>query len=404
MKAPSKPNLVANFRAKVAQLLAFVETELSTFDSLKVVKPTDPNDSFLCHLVTKLKALDESTISKFLRQQPALYQDILASSEVRSEANIIEGRVFSKRGSPKKAGDQKLERRRRQSFAATSYGNVEIILSTEGILEMSDLNFLFSLNAFFLPYCDSDRTRNMYEHFFDHFLKAVQKHQPPSPGFQLLQHSIMIIQNVSESWMNALEVILEMLDMAFTRLKTHEVILSPGLKTSFNSECEDDVELKYRNLIDFVTSLDKIYRMIGTGHLTDVNSRRPNMAKIVLKPDGYVDKIEAQLEALHMAREVHLCLSQSSLSIAEPFADEFPDFVGQLKLYIQTFMTFSDSLYDPCGVFQTFVSTFVTTCRHFEVAETNLNTVLESPRRSPKENKWFSPRKSSESPRENKEK
>lgn len=404
MKLPNRPNAVQVLRSRITQLLAFIEIELSTFDTLRVVKPTDPNESFLWSLIQKLKALDVSSVSKFLIAQPVKYAEILSSQEVKSEANIIEGRVFAKRGAPKKAMDEKLERRRRQSFAAVSYGNAEIILSTEGITHMSDLNFLFSLNAFFLPYCNSERTRNMYEHFFDHFLKAVQKHQPASRNFQMLQESIMIIQNVSESWMNAIEVMLEMIGLAFIRMKTHELMMSPGLKTSFNAECEDELEQKYRNILNFVSSADKIFRMIGTGHLTDVNSTRLNIPKVVIKPDGYHEKIQGQLDALNMAREVHIILSQSSLSIVEPFADEFPDFVTQLKLYIQTFMLFSDNLQDKTSMFQNFVASFVSTCKSFDVLEANLNTVLESPKRSPKDGKWFSPRKSNGSPRENKEK
>jgi hypothetical protein len=426
MKTFQKLPAIEIFRSKAAQLLSFVECELGTFDTLSVTSNgakknsslttagdtnvardenmdsascVQPNAAFLFSLISKLKALDVSGVSTFLRSHEDTFMEILRDPRVKNEANVIEGRVFTKRGAPKKPQDDRLERRRRQSFAATAYADGEIILSTEGIKSMSDLNFLFSLNAFFLPYCDSSKQRTMYEHFFDVFLKLVHEKQPATPSFRLLQESIMIIQKISEAWMNSIEVLLEMLSIGFTRIKTHEAMMTPSLKSSFNSETQDGTARRLSEVLKVITSQDKVYRMIGTGSLTDANSKRTKIPTLIIKPENYLDKFCNQMEILEFARETDTIVIDVSVTIISEFVTEFPEFVNSLRLYIETFRIFTETLIDKTGVFQTFASSFINMCKILDVHESNLNVTLESPKRSPKGNKWFSPRKSLSSPK-----
>jgi len=423
MKTSQKSAAIEIYRSKASQLLSFLEQELGTFDTLSTksaeskknssltmardtnvahdgnIDSVQPNAAFLFSLISKLKALDVSGVSTFLRSHQNVYVEILRDPRVKNEANVIEGRVFTKRGAPKKPQDDRLERRRRQSFAATAYADGEIILSTEGIKSMSDLNFLFSLNAFFLPYCDSSKQRTMYEHFFDVFLKLVHEKQPATPSFRLLQESIMIIQKISEAWMNSIEVLLEMLSIGFTRIKTHEAMMTPSLKSSFNSETQDGTARRLSEVLKVITSQDKVYRMIGTGSLTDANSKRTKIPTLIIKPENYLDKFCNQMEILEFARETDTIVIDVSVTIISEFVTEFPEFVNSLRLYIETFRIFTETLIDKTGVFQTFASSFINMCKILDVHESNLNVTLESPKRSPKGNKWFSPRKSLSSPK-----
>lgn len=403
MKLPPKFSSIELFRSKASQLLTFIERELETFDTLDINTKSSDNHSFLFSLVSKLKALDKSHIVTYLKSNRDAYSQILVDPKLKPEADIMNGRIFAKRGAPKKTQDDRGERRRRQSFAAVSYGNLEMILTTESILSMSDLNIIFSLNAFFLPYCDSDKQRTMYEHFFDVFLKVVNEKHPESSGFHLMQESIMIIQKISEAWMNSIEVILEMINLGYIRIKTHEAMMNPNMKSSFNSECKDEMEIRFYEVLKTIASPKKVFRMIGTGSLTDANSKHMGLNTLVLRPDTCFDKLGNQIEVLRMAREVDLITIEISISIITPFVSEFPEFVSQLRLYMETFKIFSDSLFEKGGLFQGFVTIFGTMCKNLETVEKGLNVVLDSPRRSPKDSKWFSPRKTGSSPREAKE-
>lgn len=395
MKPIIKLSSIDNFRSKSSQLLNFVEVELGTFDILKTGSDSDQNVSFLFNLISELKALDVSSVSNFLCKTGDEYSTFFQDQRVKCEADVRDGRVFAKRGAPKKSQDNTFERRRRQSFAATTFGDLEVILSTETIKSMSDLNFIFSLNAFFLPYCDSNKQRTMYEHFFDKFLCVIHEKEASSSSFRLLQESVMIIQKISEAWMNLIEVLLEMLSIGYTRIRTHEAMMTPRLKSSFDTETSDETERRLAEVVKIITSQDKVYRMIGTGSLTDANSKRVKIPTLMMKPENYLDKFNDQLEILELARETNMTTIDMSVIIISEFTEEFPNFVSNLRLYIETFRTFSDSLDEKSGVFQTFASSFLNMCKTLDMHESNLNVVLESPRRSPKESKWFSPRKKS---------
>lgn len=399
-----KPSQVIElFRSKVSQLLKFIERELETFDTLDISSKPCDNPSFLFSLVEKLKALDKSHIATYLKANRDHYDQVLTHPKLKLEADVLNGRIFAKRGAPKKPQDNREERRRRQSFAAVSYGNVDLILTTECVLSMTDLNIIFSLNAFFLPYCDSVKQRTMYEHFFDTFLKVLNEEEPESRSFHLMQESIMIIQKVSEAWMNSIEVMLEMINLGYIRIKTHEAMMNPNMKSSFNSECQDETEVRFHDVLKIIASPNKVFRMIGTGSLTDANSKHLRLSALVIKPDTYLDKLTNQIEILNMAKDVDNITTDMSINIITPFASEFPEFVSQLRLYIETFKIFSDGLFEKGGLFQSFVVVFELMCKTLENTEKGLNVVLESSPRKPKDNKWFSIRKSSTSPREPKE-
>jgi hypothetical protein len=391
MKLPTRSNAIDVWRSKASQLLAFLEAELSTFDTLEEFCLLTPNKSQLFLLTEKLKLLDISSVSNFINEWNGEFDAILCDKRIESEANIHDGRVFSKRGAPK---NPKNDRRERQSFSSTSYGNSELILTTESIKTMSDMNFIFSLNAFFLPYCDSNKQRNMYEHFFDVFLKVLHEREKASSNFLLLQESVMIIQKISEAWMNSIEVLLEMLNIGFIRIKTHQAIMTPNLKSSFNTEITNETEKRFNDVLRIIASQEKVYRMIGTGSLTDANSKRAKIPTLMMTPENHIDKFNDQVEILSLARQTDVILIETSVIMVSSFVSEFPDFTTSLRLYIESFRTFSDSMSDKTGIFHTFASSFMNMCKSLSNHESNLNVVLESPRRSPKD-KWYSPRRKS---------
>lgn len=364
---------------KVTQnLCSFVKIEMSTFDTLDDVPR--PNDSYLFQLIAKLKELDESTVKVALSKNP----EIFLRPEIQREANIRDGRIFTKRGSPKKSVDENVERRRRQSFAATNYSDVEIILTTEGVKEMTDLNMLFSMNAFFLPYCESKRQRSMYEHFFNTLVEEAQKLDGTKTSFMILQDSIMIIQSVSEAWMNNIELILNLIQLAYLRIKTHNGVMRSTASCSMLHEEQSSGNDTLVELTKLLQSETKIFKMIGTGKLLEVEGKKCDGLKLDINVEPWLDRLKGQIEALEMSHETDEITIETGLKTIAKY-DKNVAFIANLRVFVETFSVFKSRLRSNNDVFSTFVKVVTTMFKSFDHDEKEMLTKYESPRKSPKQ-------------------
>lgn len=383
------------FETASQRLCDFLRTEMSTFDTLSF--KNEENRSFLFKLTSKLKDFDRSTIANFLKSNVEAYENILDSPALKAEANIREGRIFSKKVH-KKNVDVATERRRRQSFAATSYADFEIILTTESVKGMSDLNILFSMNAFFLPYCGSSKQRSMYESFFHTLVTEVHKQEKPCPTFMILQESIMIIQTISEAWMNTIELLLGLLQLAYLRVKTHNAVMRCDAKSSVLHEESSCSSESVSELINFLNSEDKVFRMIRTGKLLNVEGRANSIPKLEIESEPWLSKLQSHLDSLEASNELDEITLSSSVEILSHFDGPGLDFVGELRAYLETFRVFKESLKSKNGVFDAFVKITTNMFKSFEFEEKELSSRFDSPRKSPKSERgsyfasFFSPR------------
>jgi hypothetical protein len=136
---------------------------------------------------------------------------ILGALKLNGEIDLKDGFIFSRRGGAKIVQNLDLERRRRQSFTSTNFSDQDALLRAEKLKEMSDLNFLFSLNGYHLPYCESSKQRSMYEGFFAAFLREVHAGKPESHSFRVLQEAITALYITSELSVDFLECLFEII-------------------------------------------------------------------------------------------------------------------------------------------------------------------------------------------------
>uniref|UniRef100_A0A6C0CF23 Uncharacterized protein n=1 Tax=viral metagenome TaxID=1070528 RepID=A0A6C0CF23_9ZZZZ len=135
--------------------------------------------------------------------------NILTALKLSGEIELKDGFIFSRRGGAKVVQNLDLERRRRQSFSSTNFSDQDGLLRAERLKEMSDLNFLFSLNGYHLPYCESSKQRSMYEGFFAAFLREVHAGKSESHSFRVLQEAITALYITSELCVDFLECFFE---------------------------------------------------------------------------------------------------------------------------------------------------------------------------------------------------
>jgi hypothetical protein len=207
-------------------------------------------------LIQNLKSLDGTYIQSRLHDKTKLrhiWTKLVAANEVQLNNNqIIVVRWKSKPGAdsneikgPKpssnpvnKHSDKSTTRPRRISFASIKVYDADKILTTEELFSMTDLKFLFSLNDYHLPGCDSTKERGIYEHFFDRFLqllledsKSLKTNKSIHGGnfkydsleeyvYLVLQETIFMLHTIVELFVNVIELLLEMINFIQLRIKT----------------------------------------------------------------------------------------------------------------------------------------------------------------------------------------
>ena len=152
---------------------------------------------------------------------------VLGALKLSGEIELKDGFIFSRRGGAKIVQNLDLERRRRQSFSSTNFVDQDALLRAEKLKDMSDLNFLFSLNGYHLPYCESSKQRSMYENFFAAFLREVHGGKPESHSFRVLQEAITALYITSELCVDFLECLFEIIGIVRSCSKMVAVVETP---------------------------------------------------------------------------------------------------------------------------------------------------------------------------------
>ena len=117
-----------------------------------------------------------------------------------------------------------MTRPRRLSFVSTKYADTDEFITKSKLKEMSDLEYLFMLNAYRLPYCEKNDGRSMYESFFDQFIRLLVREDEfkDDDGFRymVLQECVFIIHIFTEFTVSIIECIIEIVNVINTRIKT----------------------------------------------------------------------------------------------------------------------------------------------------------------------------------------
>jgi len=223
-------------------LVLVIRHQLELLDDLEITGSKATNNSFLHKIVAEIVGFN----SCYLQSQTAYFEQAVAVSIKKGEVDFRDGMFFSKRGGRKTNIEEKSVRR--MSFAATNYCDNTEILRLEKLKEMTDLEFLFSLNGYHLPYANSTSRRSMYESFFSVFINEVSTiaNQSAAPSgedespeaetaaaylFALLQESIYMLHSVTEYTVSIAECIFEMMSWVNPRLKSIPMSINLRLPT-----------------------------------------------------------------------------------------------------------------------------------------------------------------------------
>jgi hypothetical protein len=210
-------------------------------------------------LIHNLKSLDGTYIQSRLRDTSKLrhiWTKLVAANEIQLNENQII--IVRWQGNPSidskplktsnpldmNSDKHPTGRPRRISFASIKVYDGDKILTTEELAAMTDLKFLFSLNGYHLPGCDSTKERGIYEHFFDRFLKLVLEDSRSLKGnksmhgsnfqydsleeyvYLVLQETIFMLHTIVELFVNVIELLLEMINFIQLRVKTASSVTS----------------------------------------------------------------------------------------------------------------------------------------------------------------------------------
>lgn len=330
----------SQFFRDVGELCTLIRVQMETLDN---VNDGDSSHGFLFRLVENLKTLDESSVKTLLEENEDLLKEVSMTLVMNKEIEVRDGFVFSRRGGAKLLQNLDHERRRRQSFTSTAFSDQDALLRLDKVKEMTDLNFIFSLNGYHLPYCESSKQRSMYEWFFSSFLHEVHSKFPEPPIFKLMQESIMTIYIVSELCVDLLECLFEIISMVRTKLK----------EVDMNSSSDSERERPRTPRIMFDATLlehlqrcfqasDKVFNKFRSRKLLNSIASEADETWLV-KFDNYK---EAILEAVFVHKASCYALSTSIQDLRStrggrpPLKPEAAAFCNDLIIYIDSYNDF----------------------------------------------------------------
>lgn len=248
--------------------------------------------SYLKDLIKTLKSLDSKEIAQNITHNSKEFLEIIQTLNVKKEIDTKDGFIFTKRAVKEEVIDPETKARR-MSFANTKFANSNLILKIEDLREMTNLNYIFSMNGYHLPFCESSNQRAMYEHFFSEFLKEYDNDFPLSNRYQLLLESVMTIYIITEMLVDVLEAIFEIIDIIGIRIKSCSALLDVANVNRFNDVKND---LLMYLIVEFRNN-NRAYKLFCTKKLLKIVSSRDDItASWTEKVSSYIENIQQTLE------------------------------------------------------------------------------------------------------------
>lgn len=291
--------------------------------------------SFLKRIVTSLIKLDTHHVNACIRSIDL--NSVLNELIIAGEIDVKGCHIFSKRGALKSSLDN-----RRISFANTKFYDGDILLTIESLYDMSDLDFLFSLNAYRLPFCESTNQRSMYESFFNAFLKKVTCDRVIGhESFHALQEMIYPTYIITELSVDALECIFEILIVITTRIKAFHSKAQNGSQHTQN-------EL-FQHLVIILNDDSKVFSLFKCRKLLKAVGNTSN-------ENEWLSKINHYVEALEDATELYLMNCGSFKTSLREFSQSENNLIksvaNDLIIYVSEFEAFVKCLKDINGPFK----------------------------------------------------
>lgn len=275
-------NLQASLVRTLAKTVPLLKSQLELLDDVDISESQplssnsvklgrSDNGSLFYSLATRVEDLDACYLQNKLKGLD--FDKFLAKMQRIGNVDIRDGLIFTRTGARKT--DIRTSGIRRLSFAATTFNDTSAFLNKNKLLEMTDLQYLFYLNAYYVPYLGLSEGRSMYQTFFgvavSNLLEGDDLHSPAGFGFHVLQEAIYPIQMVTEYTVSLIECILEIVTVINTRIRTSStsieqrldltVLKDPALEhilECFNSEHKVYASFKKRKILSAIRETDAV--------------------------------------------------------------------------------------------------------------------------------------------------
>lgn len=335
-----------------------------------IQQDNDFNGSMFIDIINIIKSLDGNYIHKKLNQEIInnLLQQLVTSGEIIIKDNLI----LVQRGAPRKTlaavsttktnDRQMLETsNRRISFAAIKVFDGHKILSTSDIYNMSDLDFLFSLNGYHLPLTQSTKERSQYENFFSNFLKLVlddsnsgsQTSSTNINSFKILQECIYICHMTCEMFVNILECILEIIVVINTRIKTIGFTIDIS---KYNPHLGDPSNVCLDHILANFNDDSKIFAEFKTRKLLNTKSLSLETVTYLSKIEGYNEALIDAITIYNMTADTFMStlvqLKLSDQCCVSQCTDSCNHLITKLQLFVSEFKTFLAEIREDHGLYK----------------------------------------------------
>jgi hypothetical protein len=323
------------------QTLTFNSTSKSQRDIV-----ASENSSLLYDISRRFFDMKSTYVSDSISRVNSI-DDVLSEVEKTGEVNVKDGMIFPKRGGPKVASsanrfeERRLsssERIRRMSFVSTEFGDKDRILNKDTLLSMSDLNYLLSMNAYYLPYMGDMPKRSMYQTFFTAFVNTVfgtsienvWKTDISALKFYTLQELIYQVCMVTEYYVSLFECIFEIIKIVNQRLKAFPQEVDPylmsciGVNISGINSIGEYKDIILEHLVSCFESEDRIFSQFKSRRLLkSINLERDSLRKSS-SWDG------RPIEAVNEAFQDAIMLYKQSSSVFSAKVKEISNIASQL--------------------------------------------------------------------------
>lgn len=288
-----------NVVSSLNDVLPILVTKLELLDQLDL--GSGQNNSLLFGIINQIKSLDQHYLAS--KWKASTKEAVLERLEKLGEVEVTKGLITPKRG-----GGRKVEtivdkskavdgRSRRASFTATKYRDSNDLFNIELLETMTDLKWIFYLNAYYLPYCGLIEGRSCLEMFFSNIIKdltADERYQSRQAViFRVLQETIWRLHIMVEFTVSLVECILEMITVIGIRIKT------AGLNISQKLDLPELQHPTWEHLVNCFQSYDKIYSAFRKRKLLP-SERRGDHSSTINWTTRIADYNEALLDALDL--------------------------------------------------------------------------------------------------------
>jgi hypothetical protein len=357
----------SEYSVAVIALCEYLGEHMKMFDDINVDTKSE-NKSLLFNMINFVNQSDGNYVQSQIRNRKEDFDRCIQILVSTKKIKLINNVIIASSGAPKipiKSDNMKI---RRVSFVGTNFGDADRPLNLEDVKNMKDLTFLFSLNGYRLPYTISSLQRSMYETFFGDFLdmfvdtiEVPKEHE--AYRYKVLKDSIYTLHTIAELYIDIIECLLEMISVINSRIKTasgsidKKIIIEQfscplfeHLFACFNNEDKAFSVFKKRKLLNSKIGDEErhIKALKASG-----NSIEHEQEQWIAKIDGYVSSLD---DIMDMYKITSVKCTQTILALKNPLEEKITTFCDNILMFIEKFEMLLDSIFNPNGVCQKFLT------------------------------------------------